>query len=109
MVKALNVVERLIKMDSLIKKEKTGNSYQFARQLGISRSQFYNDIDELEDLGIKIRYNKYKLSYEYFGDYVLEIHQPLKIIRKTEELKNTCGGIFCNSPSLLDCFQLTLK
>lgn len=92
MVKALNVVERLIKMDSLIKKEKTGNSNQFAQKLGISRSQFYNDIDELKDLGIKIRYNKYKLSYEYFGAYVLEIHQRLKIICKTEVFAKTIAA-----------------
>lgn len=108
MVKILNVVERLILLDRLLKKSETGNATQLAFKLGISRSHLFNHFEELKDLGIDVRFNKSKSSYEYYGDYELEVRQPLKVIRKTEDLKKTCGGISHQSPSLLDCLRLTL-
>lgn len=109
MVKILNVVERFMLLDRLLKKEKTGSANQLASRLGISRSQVFNYFDELKGLGVDVKFNKSKSSYEYSGDYELEVHQPLKVIRKVEELKETSGGTFSQSPSLLDCFHLTLN
>ena len=109
MVKILDVVERWIKMNRLIKEGRTGNPKQFASQLGISKSHLYNCIDELGDLGIDIRYNKSCSTFEYYGDFELEIRKPFKVIRKKEELNDTNGGVFCQSPSLLDCMQLILN
>ncbi|MCY1636526.1 HTH domain-containing protein [Marinifilum sp. D737] len=109
MVKILKVVERLMLLDRLLKKGETGNAKQLASKLGVSRSQVFNHFDELKDLGVKVRFNKSKSSYEYFGDYELEVRYPLKVILKDEELKENSGGTFRQSPSLLDCFRLTLS
>ncbi|WP_282015530.1 HTH domain-containing protein [Marinifilum flexuosum] len=109
MVKILNIVERLMLLDRLLKKGETGNAKQLASKLGVSRSQVFNHFEELKDLGVTIMFNKSKSSYEYFGDYELEVQQPLTVIRKVDELKNISGGTFSQSPSLLDCFRLTLN
>lgn len=108
MSKIFDVVERLILLDRLIKKEETGNAKEFASRLGISRSQLFNHIDKLNDLGVSIRYNKYDSSYEYFGDYELQVQQPLTVIKKNSDLKKTFGGTYSKSSSLLDSCLLNL-
>ncbi|RUT72927.1 hypothetical protein [Ancylomarina longa] len=109
MVKLLNIVDRLLIMDRLIRNKKTGNSEKFACVIGVSRSQLYNHLDEFKDLGVDIRYNRSLGSYEYCGELVPEIHEPIKIIKRKKQLVETNGGSFLKSPSLLDCLRLTLK
>ncbi|MCT4601370.1 MAG: hypothetical protein N4A59_00525 [Marinifilum sp.] len=79
MLKNLNSLERLKKMNRLIEEEKTGNSYQFACKLGMSRSKLYNLIAELKDLGVKISYNQLKKSFVYLDGFKLEIQCSIKI------------------------------
>ncbi len=88
-------------LDRLIKKKETGNSSQLASKLGISRSHLFNHIDELKDLGVDIQYNKSKLSYEYYGDYELEIRKPIQVNRKKKDIRDTNGGSFCKNSGLL--------
>lgn len=109
MVKILDVVERLMRMDRLIRDGKTGSAKRFATELGISRSHLFNHFEELKDLGVDIKFNKANSSYEYCGDLEPQIQKPLKVIRKRQELSDTYGGNLYVSPSLLDCIQLILS
>ncbi len=60
-----STLERYRKMDSMIRLESTGPPCDFARKLGISRSQLYNCLKELRVRGACIRFNKWKRSYTY--------------------------------------------
>jgi hypothetical protein len=92
----------------LISQGKTGTPREFAKRLGISKSQLYNYIDELDIMGLKVRYNKLHSTFEYVGDKVLEVRRPFRVVTKLRDPENINGGSFSKSPTLLDCFQLTL-
>ncbi len=61
-IKQLN---RLKKLDTLIQQAKTGAPDEFANRLGLSRSQLYNILEELKDLGAPIEYNRRLRSFYY--------------------------------------------
>jgi len=58
-------MDRYNKMHLLIKRENTGTPCEFARKLGISKSQLYNCLEELRIRGAEITYSKIKASYVY--------------------------------------------
>lgn len=60
-----STLERYRRMDRMIRRESTGPPCDFARRLGISRSQLYNCLDELRVRGACIQFNKCKRSYTY--------------------------------------------
>ena len=91
MVKILDVVDRLSRIDDLIRNKKTGSSAELAITIRLSRSHIFNYLDYLRDIGIEINYNKATRSYEYTGEYVPEIQSPLKIVRRSE-LEQIEGG-----------------
>jgi len=91
MVKILDVVDRLSRINDLIQKRETGNSIELARKIRLSRSQIFNYLDYFKDMGVEINYNKAAKSYEYTGDFIPEIQSPFRIIKKSE-LENIEGG-----------------
>lgn len=91
MVKILDVVDRLSRIDDLIRNKKTGSSAELAKTIRLSRSHIFNYLDYLRDIGIEINYNKTARSYEYTGEYIPEIQSPLRIVKKSE-LENINGG-----------------
>lgn len=60
-----NYLNRLDRMDWLIKKKATGTPNEFARQLGISKSSLYEYLAVLMDRGAPILYCKKRLTYYY--------------------------------------------
>jgi hypothetical protein len=91
MVKILDIVERLSRIDNLIRNRKTGNSNELAKTIRLSRSQIFNYLDYLKDMRVEINYNKTARSYEYTDDFIPEIQSPLRIVKKSE-LENIEGG-----------------
>lgn len=61
----LKYIERLKRMDDLIRRKTTGKAEQFASKLGISRSQLLQDVKELRELGAPIEYCNTIQSYIY--------------------------------------------
>ncbi|NVO11645.1 MAG: hypothetical protein HXX16_16910 [Bacteroidales bacterium] len=55
----LNLFNRLIEMQC------TGTPKEFARKLGISRSELYNTIKHAQELGVNIRYSRIKHTFFY--------------------------------------------
>ena len=94
MVKILDVVERLMRMDRLIKDGRTGSAKNMANELGISRSHLFNHFDEFKDLGIEISYNRDSGSYEYSGEMELEKQNPFRVIKSEKQLIDINGGGF---------------
>jgi biotin operon repressor len=64
-MQAIKQLNRLKKLDALIQQSNTGAPEEFANRLGLSRSQLYNILDELKDLGAPIEYNRSLRSFYY--------------------------------------------
>ena len=74
-------IERLQYLDKLIRKQSTGTPNELADRLGISRSQLYNFIGYLNDIGMKIKFSRSRNSFYYdCYDRDLEIQFSVKII-----------------------------
>ena len=95
-----NQMSRINKVNKLIVQQSTGNPDDFAEQLGISRSQLYNIIDQFKDFGAPIRYDKKNETFFYANNFELELKYSLKTISNDDE-KIIFAGFFQN-PILLD-------
>jgi len=86
-------IERLQYLDKLIQKQSTGPPSELSERLGIKRSQLYNWIGYLNDIGMKIKYSRKKSTFYYSSlDKDLEINFSIKIISNQKE--NTIYGGF---------------
>lgn len=90
-MKALDQLERLKRMNQLIKAECTGTPDEFSNRLGISRRQLYSDIEYINDIGVKISYSKNRRTFFYCNGHELEIMVSLKVISK-ETTRSINGG-----------------
>lgn len=57
--------DRLKKFDYLVRHSMTGTPEECAEKLEISRSRFYEFLEDLKLLNIPVVYNKHKRSYSY--------------------------------------------
>lgn len=69
----LKYIERLKRMDYLIRKKATGTPDEFAEKLGICKSMLMINLSELKEMGAAVKYNSYLQSYCYEGSYVLKL------------------------------------
>lgn len=67
------IIERVKQIDFLIRQKATGNAKEFARKLNISRSMLMLNLQELRDMGIKIKYDKKIRSYKYSDNSIMMI------------------------------------
>lgn len=67
----MKYVKRLKRMDDLIRRKATGKAEEFARKLGVSRSQLLQDLKELREEGAPIEFDTYQQTYYYSRDYIL--------------------------------------
>jgi predicted DNA-binding transcriptional regulator YafY len=70
---AIKFINRLKKIDQLIKLKATGSPKQLAEKLEITERQVYNYLDNLKELGADIKFDKLKNSYTYTSDIELVI------------------------------------
>jgi len=61
----LECIERIERLDNLIKLENTGNPKKLAKYLNISERQVYRLIDLMKNLGAEIVFCNFKQSYKY--------------------------------------------
>ncbi|GHT12836.1 hypothetical protein FACS189426_16830 [Bacteroidia bacterium] len=72
------LINRLQFIHRSIQQESTGKPKDFAKQLSISKRQFYNIKEELIDYGADIKYNRFKNTYYYVNDFEINISIGLK-------------------------------
>jgi len=98
-MKMIHQLERVKKINRMIKSANTGSPKEFAGELGISESHFYRYIEELQEMGIPIQYSRARKTYYYENNAELSLSYSLKIISEygTKEIIGGCE-IF---PSLL--------
>ena len=95
----INQLQRIQKINRMIKSARTGTPREFAGELCISESHFYRCIDELQDMGVPIQYSRARRTYFYENNTELSLSYSLKII-SDQGAKEIIGGIKKN-PSLL--------
>jgi hypothetical protein len=69
----LKYVERLKRMDDLIRRKATGTPKEFANRLGIKKTMLMEELQELKALGAEIAYCKVRESYHYTDTFILRI------------------------------------
>lgn len=58
-------MEKMVRMDCLIRLEGTGAPRQFAEHIGVSESTLYELLKLMKQMGADIRYNKHRQTYYY--------------------------------------------
>jgi predicted DNA-binding transcriptional regulator YafY len=61
----LKYLVRLQRADELIRRSATGDSNEFAKKLGISKSQLFVDLKEMKQMGAPIKYCSIRRCYYY--------------------------------------------
>jgi hypothetical protein len=90
-MKAIEQLERLKKMNRLIKSERTGTPEEFAGKLGICQSHLFNLIEELKIMGAPIRYSRTRQTYFYTTEFEIKLQYSLCFV-KSNQLKQIFGG-----------------
>ncbi len=90
-MKSFEQLERLKRMNRLIKEERTGSPQEFASKLGISQSQLYNILEDLKIKGAPINYSRLKGTYYYTEGFEMELNYSFCFIMGNE-LKQIFGG-----------------
>jgi len=101
-MKAFEQLERLKRMNKLIRVERTGTPSVFARFLGISERQLYKLIEEIEAMGLQVKYSRNRNTFFYESDEVLEIDFSFKLI-SANKLRIIYGGSGKNTSLLFLC------
>lgn len=69
----LKYIDRLKRMDDLIRRKATGTPEEFAIRLGLGKSVLMDELRELRELGADINYCRTRQSYYYEREFVLKI------------------------------------
>jgi biotin operon repressor len=79
-MQAIKQLLRVKKLDKLIQSRKTGTPEELASRLELSRSQLYNILEELKDLGAPIAYCRRLRSFYYSESFQITIVAHLEFI-----------------------------
>jgi len=90
-MKIIKQLERLQKLDHLLKNECTGTPENFAKKLGISRSHVYRLIETLKDFGAEINYNRKQQSFYYKNPFNIKKLIPLNKLSVSNMEKINAG------------------
>ena len=110
----LKALERVSYSYYLLRQRKTGNPREFAQKLGLSKSQMYENIDELKALGLPIEYCKKTKSYFLAKEVQFDLENLFRTINK-DELDKVKGGslnyfqLFFQSPVASDFTPVNLQ
>ena len=95
-MKALEQLERLQRINDLIKAEKTGTPEEFANSLHISRRQLYEYINFIKDFGVEVSYSKQLRTFYFSNGHEINVNCGIKVVSK-QVAKTINGGFFDNN------------
>ena len=99
-MKSFEQLERLKRMNRLIKEERTGSPQEFAKRLGVSKSHLYRCIEEVRELGAPIRFCRTRQTYFYKNEFELKVSYSVQLISE-QMTKKIAGGYHLKNTSLL--------
>ncbi|MFP4621475.1 MAG: hypothetical protein ACLFM7_09205 [Bacteroidales bacterium] len=85
-------LERLQRIDRLIRMKNTGTPGEFATKLDISESHLYFCLKELKDYGLPIAYSGINRTYYYLEDVQLRVNVSIQKLAE-DEVIHIVGGI----------------
>lgn len=85
-------IDRMKYIHYLIRTEATGNPNSFAKKLNLSRRQLYYTLEEFNDLGADIKYNRIRETFYYASPFIMNIDVKIEKLNKTECKKINGGG-----------------
>ena len=94
-MKAIEQLERLKRMNELIKAECTGTPEEFSKMLRISESHLSRILENLKDRGVPVKYSRTRKTYYYPPDTTLKVEYSIRLI-SDDEIKNIFGGCGIN-------------
>lgn len=97
-MKFFTILDRIDKMNRLVKSGVTGSPDEFADSLGVSRTSLYELLDELRSRGAPISYSKSARTFLYTEPFDIKIICSLRFL-SDEEGKDMNGGAYLISES----------
>lgn len=91
----LKYLERIKRIDALVRNKSTGTPDEFAEKLGISKSMLMVNLVDLKKAGVPIEYSIMQRSYVYNIDYILSMDNLLN----KKEVNSIKGGVHYYSVS----------
>lgn len=88
---AMKFINKILRINTLVKLKATGNPRELASKLGISERSLYEYIHDMKELGAPIAFSYSHNSYIYYTDGELWIGFSKDFISKEEETM-TFGG-----------------
>ena len=85
-------LNRLQRIDQMIRQQRTGNADSLARKLNVSRRQVYYFLTELKDMGVDIEYCREVNSFVYVKPIRIDINIDIRELTE-EEILEAAGGI----------------
>ncbi|GBU08734.1 hypothetical protein AwDysgo_20650 [Bacteroidales bacterium] len=94
-------IERLNRINTLIKLEKTGTPKALSQILGLSLRQTQNIIEDLRLMGAPIAYDRVNKNYYYQEDFEFDVSFTIRSLTKEEKTNTSGGSLQCNFISFL--------
>lgn len=96
----IKYLERLKRINEIIKSKSSGTPKEFAQKLKISESYLYRCINEMKEMGVPVNYDRNLRHYYYTKEFDLKISYSIQLI-SGEEYKQICGGFSIKKGPLL--------
>ena len=93
----LKYFDRLKKFDYLVRHSITGTPSECAKKLEISRSRFYEFLDDLKLMEIPVEYHKSRRTYSYTKPGKIKIGFEEKSYSINSSLERVVGGAISTS------------
>ena len=90
-MKFFTILDRIDRMNKLVKEARTGSPDEFATRLGVSRTSLYELLDELRSRGAPIGYSKSVKTFLYTEPFDITITCILRPLSDKDK-KDLSGG-----------------
>lgn len=90
-----DVINKLKLVDKYIYARKTGTRCEFAKLVGISKSQLYYYLDFLKEKGAEIGYNRKCQTYYYKNIVEVDVNLSVRVLYDDELMNSNAGFSIC--------------
>jgi predicted DNA-binding transcriptional regulator YafY len=92
-MKLLEQIERINRLNEMIKYRRTGTPQQLAKRLNLSTSMIYKLMDELRLREVPVEYSRQMGTYYYSRGFQMKISIDFKFLAE-DESKDFAGGSY---------------
>lgn len=96
----IKYLDRLKRINELVRANKTGLPKELSQKLGISVSHLHRCINEMKEMGVPIDFCRHSNTYYYSKEFDLRVSYSIKLVSE-EECRQISGGFSIKKSSLL--------